>query len=835
MAFATDESREPKPTKRYRENNQHSSTRPPFRPDMQNSTLHKPSALPSAPVMIPNDLNNVDHWNKPNGFCFIPQHQNLALETIPLFSSAFNFLSDLHTQNVALSPPQTPLPNNYINTGLPSTPTEYSSAGDYPSYDPDTLMPASPPESYASANSPRPATEIMLNEALSSFNISYGESGISMETNVSSASGLRSLIDTFNQVGISPKSPSVKSHMSFSSTGSVASNKSNILSKNRHFSAQPVNFFEKLGRVLYKNHQLEQTTVLKQQIMAGCIDTYFSCWIRYSPVMNRQQFDQWYQSEPDPLNSFLVNAICTYTVKHMMIHHPCAAASELPIAHAQIKEMEGYFFDRAKAALEQDFDHSDRYCVIGLLLLAFRAEDKKASVYTSMATRALHDLEISPRMLSQKNDISFNDEDYEKEMDTRLWWLAWITDFAVYSGGDFTKNTPQTRYRGEIDLPRVFPQDKDEAEHAVLMYHHGIKVWRLQSNIINSLYESSDDDALTTEQLDSFEHSLQELRQSLPDKFRLDTKFQFTTPSDFIGCLRIQIELCATHIILHKLFLPDAHNIEQMSTNSLVSLNRCLYSAIQQLKMLKTTLELPKGGCSFDRDELWRSAEIISLAMTIHKQCRPDQSQLIMEGIDMAEVQGGLPLAIQIIRNTPEEQLKANLNFSQLKDWIEAEITKHGLAIPEPVMFAQHGNPAPAVEESRQPPPTARKKSCTRHDSDYDFVSFTISPTPSKTISKSNISQQQKQIPSSRSKSHSKSASTIAVQFQNSFGPPPSPAVSSPSYTRAESKAQSFTQEQGFVNQVGWSSTYVKGQPRFRYFSPKSSDKLMFIDENPMA
>ncbi|KAM3581998.1 hypothetical protein VKS41_005437 [Umbelopsis sp. WA50703] len=835
MAFATDESREPKPTKRYPEYN-HSSTSRPFRPDMQASTLHKPSAMPSAPVIIPNDMHHVDQWSKPNGFCFIPQHQNLALETIPLFSSAFNFLSDLHTHNVALSPPQTPLPSNYGNACLPSTPTEYSSTEDYSSYDTNTLMPASPPDSYASANSPRPATEMMLNDALSSFNISYGESGISMETNVSSASGLRSLIETFSQVGISPKSPSSKSRMSFSSASSVATDKSNVLSKNRHFSAQPVNFFEKLGRALYKSHRLEQTSVLKQQIMAGCIDAYFSCWIRYSPVLNRQQFDQWYQSEPDPLNSFLVNAICTYTVKHMMIHHPCPAASELPIAHAQIKEMEGYFFDRAKAALEQNFDHSDRYCVIGMLLLAFRAEDKKASVYSSMATRALHDLDISPRMLLQKNDIMYNDEDYEKELDTRLWWLAWITDFAVYSEGGFSRNTPQTRFRGEIDLPRVFPQDKNEAEHAVLMYHHGIKVWRLQSKIINSLYESSDDDALTLEQLDSFELSLQELRQSLPDKFRLDTKFQFTTPSDFIGCLRIQIELCATHIILHKLFLPEAHNIEQMSTNSLVSLNRCLYSAIQQLKMLKTTLELPKGGCSFDRDELWRSAEIISLAMTIHKQCTPEQSQLIIEGIDIADIEGGLPLAIQLIRNTPEEQLKANLNFSQLKDWIEAEIIKHGLTVPEPVIFTQHGsNPAPAPEDSPQPPTASRKKSCTRNDSDYDIVSFTISPSPTKTTAKANSTQQQKSSSSSRPKTHSKSASTIAVQFQNSFGPPPSPAVSSPSYTRAETKAQRFTQEQGFVNQVGWSSTYVKGQPRFRYFSPKSSDKLMFIDENPMV
>jgi len=197
MAFATDRSREPKPTKRYRDNN-HSSSQT-FGPEMQAPHYHKLTDLPSAPVMIPSEFTNAtaDHWSKPYGFCYIPQH-NTSMDSIPLFSSAFNFLSDLHTHNVAISPPQTPLPNACGNVCLPSTPTEYSSAEDYPSFDPNTLMPASPPDSYVSANSPRPATEMMLNEALSSFNISYGESGISMETNVSSASGLRSSARTAN-------------------------------------------------------------------------------------------------------------------------------------------------------------------------------------------------------------------------------------------------------------------------------------------------------------------------------------------------------------------------------------------------------------------------------------------------------------------------------------------------------------------------------------------------------------------------------------------------------------------------------------------------------------
>ncbi|GAB5589339.1 hypothetical protein Unana1_04239 [Umbelopsis nana] len=803
---------------------------------MQPSHFHKPADLPTAPVMIQNEMPNLDQWNKSYGFCYIPQQHSIAMDTIPLFSSAFNFLGDFHTPSVAMSPPQTPLPNSYGGgTFLPSTPTEYSAATeDYSSFDPNTLMPASPPESYASANSPRPATEVMLNEALSSFHISYGESGISMETNVSSASGLRSLIETFNQVGITPRSPSPKNRMSFSSTASVASDKSNVLSKNRQFSTQPVNFFEKLGRALYENQRLEQTSVLKQQIVAGCIDAYFACWIRYSPVVNRQQFEEWYHSETNPMNTFLVNAICTYTVKHMMIHHACEAASEIPLSHGQIRDMEDYFFDRAKEALEQDFDHSDRYSVIGMLLLAFRAEDKKATVYSGMATRALHDLDVSPRMLSQQHVIEYDDESYEKELDTRLWWFAWVTDFAVYSGGGFSKNTPQTRFRGEVDLPQLFPQDKNEAEHAVPMYRHGLQTWRLQADIINGLYESGDDDALTTEQLDSFELALQELRQGLPDSFRLDTGFQFTTPSAFIGCLRIQIELCATHIILHKLFLPDANNIEQMSDNSLISLNRCLYSAIQQLKMLKTTLELPGGGCSFDRDELWRSSEIISLAMTIHQQCSAKEQQLIMEGINYSDVQEGLPMALQIIRNTPEVRFRANLNFGQLKDWIEAEIKKHGLPVPQPVSFAHRKKPEP--KEAAVP----KKKNSYRQDTDYDTVSFTISPSksspPTTSPAAASAAAPQPQYKSSPQKSqHSQSASTIAVQFQNSFGPPPSPAVSSPMYTKSESKSQRSTEDRGFVNQVGWSSTYVKGQPRFRYFSPKTSDKLMFIDENPMV
>jgi hypothetical protein len=832
MAFATDESREPKAAKRHRDND-HSTSSQTYKPEMQASNYHKPADLPIAPLMIPSEIPNLDQWNKSSGFCFIPQQHSIAMDTIPLFSSAFNFLSDVHTQNIAMSPPQTPLPNTYGSTCLPSTPTEYSATTeDYSSFDPNTLMPASPPESYVSANSPRPATEMILNEALSSFHISYGESGISVETNVSSASGLRSLIETFSQVGITPRSPSQKSRMSFSSTSSVASDKSNVLSKNRQFSVKPVNFFEKLGRALYQNQRLEQTTVLKQQIVAGCIDAYFACWIRYSPVLSRQRFAEWYHSEPNPMNTFLVNAICAFTVKHMMIHHPCDAASELPLSHAQIKDMENYFFNRAKEALEQDFDHSDRYSVIGMLLLAFRAEDKKATVYSGMATRALHELDVSPRMASQQQKtIEYDDESYEKELDTRLWWFAWVTDFAVYSGGGFSKNTPQTRFRGEVDLPQLFPQDKNEAEHAIPMYRHCLQIWRLQADIINGLYESRDDDALTTEQLDGFELSLQALRQELPDNFRLDTGFQFTTPSAFIGCLRIQIELCATHIILHKLFLPDANNIDQMSDNSLVSLNRCLYSAIQQLKMLKTTLELPGGGCSFDRDELWRSSEIISLAMTIHRRCSVKHQRLIMEGIDYADIHGGLPMALQIIRNTPEERFRANLNFSQLKDWIEAEIKQQGLTVPQPIAIAHRKTPEPKELSA-----VTKKKALYRQETDYDTVSFTISPSKSSPpATPLSTSQQHKSSPTSQKTQHSKPASNIAVQFQNSFGPPPSPTVSSPMYTKSESKSQRSTEDRGFVNQVGWSSTYVKGQPRFRYFSPKTSDKLMFIDENPMV
>ncbi|KAI8583343.1 hypothetical protein K450DRAFT_223170 [Umbelopsis ramanniana AG] len=821
MAFATDDSREPKPTKSYREN----QYVPLSQPQMQASNRHKPSDLPSAPVMIPNDIPNLDQWNKSYGFCYIPQEHSMTMDTIPLFSSAFNFLGDIHTHPIAMSPPQTPLTNAYENNGHPTTPTEYSAAtSEYSGFDVNTLMPASPPESYASANSPTPAaTEVILNEALSSFHISYGESGISMETNVSSASGLRSLIETFSQIGITPKSPTSHNRMSFSST---TSDKSNVLSKNRQFSTQPVNFFEKLGRALYANQRLEQTTALKQQIVSGCVDAFFVCWIRYSPVLNRQQFEEWYHSEPLPTDTFLVNAICAFTVKHMMIHHPCAASAEIPLSHNHIKDMESYFFEKAKQALEQNFDHSDRYSVIGMLLMAFRAEDKKATVYSGMATRALHELDVSPRMLSQHATIDYNDNAaYEKELDTRLWWFAWVTDFAVYSGGGFSKNTPQTRFRGEVDLPQPFPQDKNEAAHAIPMYRHGLQIWRLQADIIYSLYESSDDDALTTEQLDSFELTLQELRTNLPDRYRLDTGYQFTTPSAFIGCLRIQIELCATHIILHKLFLPDASNIEQMSDNSLISLNRCLYSAIQQLKMLKTTLELPGGACSFDRDELWRSSEIISMALTIHSNCSTKAQQLIMEGIEFSDIQGALPLALQIIRNTREDRFGANLNFSQLKEWIEEEIKKHNLTVPQPINFSQHKQ----RPEPKEVTAAIKKKTLYKQETDYDTVSFTISPSTSSPPSTSHPPNKM------HKSSHTKSTSNIAVQFQNSFGPPPSPAVSSPMYTKSEAKSQRVVETRGFVNQVGWSSTYVKGQPRFRYFSPKTSDKLMFIDENPMV
>lgn len=748
----------------------------------------------------------------------------------------------------------------------------------------------------------------------SKFNLSYTDVGINMEANVTSASDLHSLIDAFSKLcstnppvvahdqyshspPLPPQSPMTMSssgddYNNCSSNQSVASASSGItLCRNKSHKLKPVNYFASVGRLgqLLHPHSKHGLVSLKQ-VADACVDTYFTCWIRNTPVLRKEEFMSWYEAEKDPTNTLIVNAICLFVFRHMVLHHSIPGLEHFVGDQDKIQEQEEYFFDNARECLSQSFDSPDRFTIISLLFMLVRAEPSRRHHYAGMAVSALHDLEIYPRTMDEADD-----ESYEKEMDTRLWWYVWAWDFYLYSSGSL-KNTPQPRVPGsEIDLPKIIEQDIDDDEIGVIAYIYSLRLWKIQSHIISTVYEQESD--LTLEQLHEYDRQILDFYTALPDYLKLDSGFEYGTEDLFLACIRVNIEYNATRIILHKLFVPDL-NDPRPSKFSLESLNICLKAALKQLPTLNCGSFLPNGRCAFDRDEFWRACEIISMSMDIYRSCASTVDRdIILKDIRPAEFENGLTRALEILKSTMEFEALSR-NWIQVADWLQVEIRRHQL----------YSNPRSEVSDSKILAATSALN--TRHP-DYYLANLKTDAEKKRQAGmvdtnkiKSELLRRMSrssppQEPNSTFNNHISSSPTynnnsLWMQHQQS-NPRPihnnTSATSNPATTISEAYQNSSTpisfmdqsnrlpNNNNSNNNIQFVSTFSqqptantsttmpfvqyqpqssfraenkhnisinnnttnpcnsnnKNQSKFRYFSPRKMNKFMFIDDNPMS
>ncbi|CDH56904.1 hypothetical protein RO3G_00462 [Lichtheimia corymbifera JMRC:FSU:9682] len=718
---------------------------------------------------------------------------------------------------------------------------------------------------------------ILQDTSSSKFHISYTDLGFSIEARLANVSDLRMLIDAFSSIcmpsheedhhhhhGDQSSTPSSTSPQSTNS-----SNKGIVLYRNRSSRTKPVNFFASVSSLgqLMQPHSKHGPRMSLRQIMDLCIDTYFTCWVRYTSILARDEFMTWYKNHPSPSKTLIVNAICCHIFRHAMVHHAPPELSRFFLTDTRLlNEQEEFFFNRARDCLAQSFDCPDRHMVVALLLMGSRAEPSRQHQYAGMAVQALHELEIYPRV-----DTDTDNESFDKEMDTRLWWYAWAIDFYLYSSG-LPKNTPQTRSALPVDLPRVFEQDIDEAEIGVLAHVHCLVLWRMQAEIVNTFYEQ--DSEMTVEQLHSYDTRLLTLYEQLPAYLRFNSGFEYGCEDLFVACLRVNIEYNATRMILHKLFIPDVNDSYHPSRFSLESLNICLSTALRQLRTLNTCLRTTYGPCAFDRDELWRAAEIISMAMDIHRACG---SPIILQQIDRDEYEQGLEIALEMLKRTPEYQVKCK-DWIQVADWLDAELRRHQLyhAHPDqsslrkrpksPDFFLANLKPSARQQHQQQHPdhhqqqssPSSSSSPVTANDhtileqqatheltpsgSMLSVLSFPPPPPPPPSSSHQQQQQQQQQQfnmsystpfsssitsynapppppPSQQSTSSSDHTHTKAFVHFNPYTPPTPP----PSHRRSSSSSTSSRS----------STIKANNQTRFRYFNPRKMNKFLFIDENP--
>ncbi|KAL0081248.1 hypothetical protein J3Q64DRAFT_1757313 [Phycomyces blakesleeanus] len=554
---------------------------------------------------------------------------------------------------------------------------------------------------------------------------------------------------------------------------------------------------------------------------------------------------EWYTSQSSPEDTFIVNAICSFMFNHMLVHHPKPEFSQFIGDQDKIREQEEFYFDRARHVLAQIFDVPDRYMIVGLLMMSTRAEASRRHHYVGMAVSMLHQLEIYPRMNTDPVDID-DDRAFDKEMDTRLWWFAWSIDFYLYSAGA-PKNTPQPRLPGQVSLPRVFEQDIDGVENSIIAHEKCILLWQMQAEIILAVYEKDAD--MTVEQLNNYDSKLNSYYSSLPDYLKCDSGFEYGNEELFLTCLRVTVEYNATRILLHKLFLPEVTD-PRPSRLSLQSLNTCLITSLTQLRALNTCTRSALTQCAFDRDELWRASEVISMAMDIYRTCiSPDDQKLILQNIDRAEYENGLNKALEILKKTREYDAM-NKNWIQVADWLQVEIRRHKLysrssskdyrspstkddssnlgpiTAPAPDYYLANLKIKPPQDQA--PRKRSRQMSNTESSSMLSVLSF---PQP-------NFSSVFSGLLGQRRKSVSPNA-PAQVQF-NMYIPEqqtPSPSPSPSLLQRSKPQPQSQIQQQlpqPFQQFNAMSPGAGKNQPRFRYFNPRKMNKFLFIDEHPM-
>ncbi|KAI8881752.1 hypothetical protein K501DRAFT_222420, partial [Backusella circina FSU 941] len=599
----------------------------------------------------------------------------------------------------------------------------------------------------------------------SKFNLSFTDKGINMEANVANASDLHSLIDAFSKLCTT---------VSTMDDSSVTSSTSGImLCRNKFHRSKPVNYFSSVGRLGRLTQLIPKKEISSlNQIVDACIKIYFSCWMRYIPILSKDEFMQWYNYHPNPENTLIVNAICMFVFRHMVSHHPSPIFEHFLKDQNKIQQQEEYFFDQAREHLSQSFDYPDRYTVVSLLFMTMRAEPSRRHHYASMAVRILHELEIYPRTIDE------DDDSYEKEMDTRLWWFAWAHDFYQYSTGA-QKTTPQPRIPGShIDYPRIMEQDIDNVEMAIIGYIQCLRLWVIQSNIISTVYNQ--EKVMTVEQLGEYDERLLNYYSALPNYLQFDSGFEYGHQDLFYACILVNIEYNATRIMLHKLFIPDV-NDPRPSQSSLQSLNISLKTALTQLRTLNTGNSVCPSQCLSDRDELWRASEVISLSMDIYRTCAsPQDRDIILNNIQLNEFENGLEKALTILKNTLDFKVLSR-NWIQVADWLEVEIRRHQL----------YENPRSQMNHSQ----ILHASANTAKSPDY-FLANLKSNAEAKT--KANT-----QKSTSVSTFTTYSSSNINTNSVMSF---------------STSSVQSHK---------------TKNQPKFRYFSPKKMNKYMFIDDSP--
>lgn len=697
----------------------------------------------------------------------------------------------------------------------------------------------------------------------SKLNLSYTELGINMEARLSSATDLRMLIDTFSKlctIGVEQE----HNRMSTTSSPTPADKKGIILPRNTSSRTRPVNHFKPVTGPLVL--ELPQMISLRQ-VTDACVHTYFECWVRYMPVLHKNEFLEWYQSHPSPTDTLIVNALCAFVFRHMVIHHNTL--------HPDLQEdQEAFFLSRARDCLAQSFDCPDRHTVVALLFIGRRAEPSRRHYYASMAMACLHELEIYPRMIqttttstptttpkamdtmatvtttATNDDLDEEEQQddekaYAEEMDTRLWWYAWGVDFSLYSSGT-PKSTPQPRCPGQIDLPRVFEQDIDDGEWGVLMNQHCLRFWRIQAGIVQSLY-ANDDRELTVDELHAYDKEILDVYEGLPAYLRLESGFEYGDEELFVACLRVNVEFNATRLILHNLFMPE-DNDPHPSPFALESLNICLSMCLRQLRTLNTYFKIKTGHCGFDRDELWRAAEVITTAMDIY---RATGSPAIVKNIDIAEFNDALERALVIIKKTRDYQVKRR-DWLLLADWLQSEIQRH-----ERQQRRRRSSSSSTTTSSSSSSTTSqhrRRRSCQRRKSNTPDhylanLKYPLSPPPPTTAQTAQQYQQQQQSAStttfvsypSSSPQQQSQPPPASNNNNNNNGNQSSPVNTIPEdpfihFTPAPPptpKSSSRSTPPNTTPSSAVFTTSTKGQTRFRYFNPRKMNKFLFIDENP--
>ncbi|KAG2209796.1 hypothetical protein INT47_001944 [Mucor saturninus] len=725
----------------------------------------------------------------------------------------------------------------------------------------------------------------------SKFHLSYSDIGINMEANVTSASDLHSLIDAFSKLCSTdssvvahdpssqsppiPQSPISSGDDYISSNQSVTSASSGItLCRNKSHKLKPVNYFASVGRLGQLSHPHSKHGLISlKQVAEACIDTYFTCWVRNTPVLRRDEFMTWYEAQEDPTNTLIVNAICLFVFRHMVLHHSIPGVEHFVGDQDKIQEQEEYFFDTARECLSQSFDSPDRFTIVALLFMVFRAEPSRRHHYAGMAVSALHELDIYPRTIDESDD-----ESYEKEMDTRLWWFVWAWDFYLYSSGS-AKNTPQPRIPGsEIDFPKLLEQDIDGDETSVIAYIHCLRVWKIQAHLISTVYEQESD--MTVEQLQEYDQQLLAFYAGLPDYLKFDSGFEYGHEDLFLACIRVNIEYNATRIILHKLFVPD-QNDPRPSQFSLESLNICLKTALKQLSTLNSGSFLPNGRCTFDRDELWRASEVISIAMDVYRACASaEDCALIIKDIRPEEFENGLTRALEILKNTMEFEA-LNRNWIQVADWLQVEIRRHqlyssprfkstdskskdansSLNNTHPDYFlanlkadAETKRQAGMVDTNKIKSELLRRMSRSSLSQDTNSIANDKHRPVKNTYNNNSSWMQHQQVFSSYNIKDSSPTPPTSTIFKNNSMPisfmdqsyrfqnenSSKPFISKFSSIPASSTPMSFVQYQpqpslNPPSEIKSNVTSIpKNQSKFRYFSPRKMNKFMFIDDTPV-